>query len=64
VEPVSRYHGGPAIRENFHCIAERRGRNIARVAAARRLLALVFYGLRDHEIRCLHTRDTDVKEVA
>jgi hypothetical protein len=26
---------------------------IARVAAARKLLTLVFYGLRDGEIRCL-----------
>jgi hypothetical protein len=26
---------------------------IARVAAARKLLSLVFYGLRDGEIRCL-----------
>jgi hypothetical protein len=31
----------------------RRGRNIGRVAAARRLLTLVYYGLRDGEIRCL-----------
>jgi transposase len=34
-------------------IAARRGRNIATVAAARKLLGLVFYGLRDHEISCL-----------
>lgn len=54
VEAVSRYHGGAPIRDSFDRIAERRGRNIARVAAARKLLTLVFYGLRDHEIRCLH----------
>ncbi len=30
-----------------------RGRNIGRVAAARQLLTLVYYGLRDGEIRCL-----------
>jgi hypothetical protein len=35
-------------------IAARRGRNIGKVAAARRLLTLVFYGLRDGHIRCLH----------
>jgi hypothetical protein len=29
------------------------GRNIGRVAAARHLLTLVYYGLRDGEIRCL-----------
>jgi transposase len=36
-------------------VAARRGRNIATVAAARKLLELVFYGLRDHDIRCLRT---------
>ena len=35
-------------------IAARRGRNIGKVAAARRLLTLVYYGLRDGHIRCLH----------
>jgi hypothetical protein len=37
-------------------IADRRGaaaRNIGKVAAARKLLTLVFYGLRDGEIRAL-----------
>ena len=37
-------------------IAERRGRNIATVAVARRLLTLVYYGLRDGHIRALHPR--------
>jgi transposase len=55
VEAVSRYHGGPPISGSFHRIADRRGRNIARVAAARKLLTLVYYGLRDGEIRCLQT---------
>jgi transposase len=36
-------------------ITERRGRNIATTAVARRLLALVFYGLRDGHIRALDT---------
>ncbi|MHB8464962.1 MAG: transposase, partial [Acidimicrobiales bacterium] len=53
VEAVSRYHGGGDIRVAYHRIAARRGRNIARVAAARKLLTLVYYGLRDGEIRCL-----------
>ena len=38
-------------------IIARRGkeaRNIAKVAAARRLLTLVFYGMRDGQIRCCH----------
>jgi hypothetical protein len=34
----------------------RRGRNIGVVAAARELIVLVFYGLRDHHIRCLSAR--------
>ena len=41
-----------AIRER---VADRRGnRNIGAVAAARRQLELVFYGLRDHHVRALH----------
>jgi len=53
VEAVSKNHGDDLIKAAYRRIAERRGRNIARVAAARRLLALVYYGLRDGEIRCL-----------
>lgn len=34
-------------------VAERRGRNQAKVAAARELVECVFYGLRDHHIRRL-----------
>lgn len=53
VEAVSRNHGGDKIKADYRRIAERRGRNIGRVAAARKVLTLVFYGLRDGEIRCL-----------
>lgn len=52
-EAVVRYHGGSPIAPSFRRIAERRGKMIARVAAARKLLTLVYYGLRDGEIRCL-----------
>jgi transposase len=34
-------------------VQERRGTNVARVAAARKLLHLVYFGMRDGEIRCL-----------
>ncbi|HEX2064509.1 MAG TPA: hypothetical protein VHE80_08815 [Acidimicrobiales bacterium] len=34
-------------------IAERRGAKVAAVAVARKILTLVFYGLRDGHIRCL-----------
>jgi transposase len=53
VEAVSKNHGGDTIKAHYRRIAERRGRNIGRVAAARKVLTLVFYGLRDGEIRCL-----------
>jgi transposase len=53
IEAVARYHGGEPITPAFVRIAKRRGVMIARVAAARKLLTLVFYGLRDGEIRCL-----------
>jgi transposase len=38
-------------------IGARRGANIGRVAAARHLLTLVYYGLRDGHIRCLEPAD-------
>ncbi len=53
VEAVVRWRGGAPIQDSYRRIAERRGTNIARVAAARKLLTLVYYGIRDGEIRCL-----------
>jgi transposase len=54
IEAISRQHGGTFLQASYHRIATRRNnRNIGRVAAARKLLTLVFYGLRDGEIRCL-----------
>jgi hypothetical protein len=56
--------GGGPLRAAFERIAKRRGRKIAKVAVARRMLTLCFYGLRDGEIRCLtvpgRTRATNV----
>ena len=52
IEAVARYHGGAPIAPAFMRIQKRQGTMIARVAAARKLLTLVFYGLRDGEIRC------------
>lgn len=57
IEAVARYRGGAPIRDTYRRIAARRGTKIARVAAARRLLTLVFYGLRDGEIRCLNQQE-------
>ena len=56
IEAVVRYHGGEAFREQFAAIAERRGRSKANVAIARKVLTLVYYGLRDGEIHCLQDR--------
>jgi transposase len=56
-EAVARYHGGEPIRPAYRRIAERRGKMIARIAAARKLLTLVYYGLRDGEIRCLARKE-------
>jgi transposase len=53
VEAVVRQRGTTSIQVHHHRVADRRGRSIAKVAAARNLLTLVYYGLRDGEIRCL-----------
>jgi transposase len=45
--------GGGPLRQDFERIAKRRGRKIAKVAIARKILTLCYYGLRDGEIRCL-----------
>jgi transposase len=43
-------------RDAFERIAERRGRKVAKVAVARKIATLCYYGLRDGEIRCLARR--------
>jgi transposase len=48
--------GSGPLRETFERIAKRRGRKIAKVAVAREILTLAYYGLRDGEIRCLARR--------
>jgi len=53
IEGTSRYHGGAAFVDDYRRIAERRGVNRAKVAVARKVLTLIYYGLRDGEIRCL-----------
>jgi transposase len=58
IEGISRYHGGSVLDAHYRQIAKRRGRNKARVALARKVLTLVYYGLRDGEIRCLAPVET------
>jgi transposase len=56
IEAIQRIPRDSVIGAAKEAIITRRGpqaRNIAKVAAARRLLTLVFYGLRDGQIRCL-----------
>ena len=53
IEAVQRHPTTPKIAADKHRIEARRGKNIAKVAAARKLLTLVYYGLRDGQIRAL-----------
>ena len=53
LEAVGRQRGATPVATSSHRVADRRGRPIGRVAGARKLLTLVYYGLRDGEIRCL-----------
>ncbi|MGW1712055.1 IS110 family transposase [Streptomyces sp. NPDC002156] len=60
VEAVQHAPESTPMRAHKDRIEARRGagaRNIAKAAAARKLLTLVYYGLRDGEVRCLTRRD-------
>jgi hypothetical protein len=50
-ETITGGHGGPKLKADYRRIAARRGTHIARVAVARKLLTLVYFGLRDGEVR-------------
>jgi len=53
VEAVQRATKGSRLQALHQRIEARRGRNIATVAAARELVEMVFYALRDHTVRRL-----------
>ena len=53
--------GGGPLRPRFERSAKRRGRNVAKVAVARHILTLCYYGLGDGEIRCLEVRRARVE---
>lgn len=56
VEAVGRQKGATPVAVHHHRVAERRNSTgIGRVAAARKLLILVYYALRDGHVRCLAT---------
>jgi transposase len=62
VEAIQRVPKDSVIGSAKQAIIARRGKqakNIAKVAAARRLLTLVYYGLRDGQIRCLSAPAAD-----
>ena len=62
IEAIQRAPAGSVTGTVKEAIIARRGpraRSIAKVAAARRLLTLVYYGMRDGEIRCLATNPED-----
>jgi transposase len=56
VEAIQRWPDTTKIARDRKRIQARRGRNIAKVAAARKLLTLVYYGLRDGHIRAVAHR--------
>jgi transposase len=56
VEAVQHVHTGPLATTRAR-LADKRGAHIAKVACARKLLTLVFYGLRDGHIRALAKDD-------
>ena len=53
VEAVQRVPAHTRLGQLRERVGQRRGRNIGVIAAARELTGMVFYGLRDHQIRCL-----------
>jgi transposase len=55
IEAAQKIPSGCWLTSTRAAITERRGRNTATVAVARKLLTLVYYGLRDGEIRALRT---------
>jgi len=53
IEAVARQQHPNPVTDLRRRVSDRRGKNIGRVAAARKLVTLVYWGLRDGEIRCL-----------
>jgi transposase len=57
IEAVAKKRADNRLHADYLRIAERRGKAKARVAVARKLLILVYYGMRDGVIHSLHTED-------
>lgn len=56
VEAAKGSRGYSWLKSDYRRLSTRRGKKIAAVAVGRKILTLVFYGLRDGEIRCLAQR--------
>jgi transposase len=56
IEAVSGRRPETSLRHDYVKLVARRGKYKARTAVARKLLTLVFYALRDGEVRCLQSR--------
>jgi len=56
IEATAKRRGTAKLQADHRRIAERRGQAKAHVAVARKLLTLVYYGLRDGEIRALESK--------
>ena len=54
VESVKRLGPTTVVGGHKARVADRRGKNIGTVAAARKQTEFVFYALRDHHVRALH----------
>ena len=58
IEAAQKLRTDSWLREERERLAQRRNsRNIAKTATARKMITLVYYGLRDHHIRCLQPAD-------
>jgi transposase len=57
VEAAMRPRSYSWLKSDYRRLAVRRGKKIAAVAVGRKILTLVFYGLRDGEVRCLADRE-------
>jgi transposase len=53
VEAAMRPRSHSWLKSDYRRLSARRGKKIAAVAVGRKILTLVFYGLRDGEVRCL-----------
>ncbi len=53
IEAVRAPRAQGRLKRDYQRLAQRRGKNIAAVAVARKIVTLAFYALRDGELRCL-----------